>query len=89
MTHLYSGVGEGCNDIQVETFNVNILVLSYYILFCHVWFLSLRNRNLSLSFSNEKLRMDPDKGRGGRIGRGRGRKICYQHIVYVKEYTFN
>jgi hypothetical protein len=64
----------------VSNFNKIVFVLSYYILFCHVWLLSLK----SLFFSKVRKGMDPE-GRGGEEWgdvRDRGRGDSKQSILY-------
>ena len=54
----------------------SVLLLSYYILFCHVWLLSLR----SLFFSNE--RQKGSEHRGERMWGGTGRSIVWESNLF-------
>lgn len=72
--------------VALSKLNSLFLALSYYILFCHACFVSLR----SLVFSNGRQRVDPEKREhdkelvGVEGGVNHNQDILFEKIIYDK-----
>ena len=72
--------------VALSNTDVIFFAFCYYILFCHVWLLSLKN----LFFYSERKKENESwgEGRWRDTGRNRGRRNCNQDVLYEKTIYF-